>query len=255
MPALGILPLPQNSAPDGSPAPRLSYGNALWSLPCLHRHFHRYTPWHPQKWFPLFFPGLRHNRWLLPKSRRSWWSLPGLSHSQWNGPGGGRGGRWYMPSTIPLLPDARSLWKSGAFPVRWLPLPSRCHWRHGQAGWHCCKAPQSFEEVLHDAHRALSGAVRLRSGNVKIPPCSVHSLRPARPDGEVLSHSDGQALHGFVFSSGHLPFLLLIFSFLPLSRFLFPFLLIGFQALGKHKGFLSANEAQGMFDPAIVTPP
>ena len=160
-----------------------------------------------------------------------------------------------MPSTIPLLPDARSLWKSAAFPVRWLPLPFRCHLRHGPAGWHCCKAPQSSEEVLHDAHRALSGAVRLRSGNVKIPPCLVHSLRPARPNAEVLSHSDGQALHGFVFSSGHLPFLLLIFSFLPLFRFLFPFLLIGFQALGKHKGFLSANEAQAMFNPAIVTPP
>lgn len=124
-------------------------------------------------------------------------------------PGGGRGGHWYMPSTIPLSPDARSLWKSGASPVRWLPLPSRCHWQHGQAGWHCCKVPQSFEEVLHDAHRALSEAVRLRSGNVKIPPCLVHSLRPARPDAEVLSHSNGQELHGFVFSFDHLPFLLL----------------------------------------------
>ena len=123
--------------------------------------------------------------------------------------GGGRGGHWYMPSTIPLSPDARSLWKSGASPVRWLPLPSRCHWQHGQAGWHCCKVPQSFEEVLHDAHRALSEAVRLRSGNVKIPPCLVHSLRPARPDAEVLSHSNGQELHGFVFSFDHLPFLLL----------------------------------------------
>lgn len=144
------------------------------------------------------FPGLMHNQWLLPKSRRSWWSSSGPSHSRWNAPGGGRGGRWYMPSTIPLSPDARSLWKSGAFPVRWLPLPSRYHWQHGQAGWHCCKAPQSFEEVLYDAHRALSEAVRLRSGNVKIPPCLVHSLRPARPDAEVLSHSNGQELHGFV---------------------------------------------------------
>ena len=27
-------------------------------------------------------------------------------------------------------------------------------------------------------------------------------------DGEVLSHSDGQELHGFVFSFNHLPFLL-----------------------------------------------
>ena len=125
------------------------------------------------------FPGCMHNQWLLPKNRRSWWSSSGPSHSRWNAPGGGRGGHWYMPSTIPLSPDARSLWKSGASPVRWLPLPSRCHWQHGQAGWHCCKVPQSFEEVLHDAHRALSEAVRLRSGNVKIPPCLVHSLRPA----------------------------------------------------------------------------
>ena len=199
----------QNSAPDGSPVPRLSYGSALWSLPCPHRHFHRYTPWHPQKWSLLFFPGCMHNQWLLPKNRRSWWSSSGPSHSRWNAPGGGRGGHWYMPSTIPLSPDARSLWKSGASPVRWLPLPSRCHWQHGQAGWHCCKVPQSFEEVLHDAHRALSEAVRLRSGNVKIPPCLVHSLRPARPDAEVLSHSNGQELHGFVFSFDHLPFLLL----------------------------------------------
>ncbi len=30
--------------------------SALWSLPCPHRHFHRYTPWHPQKWSLLFFP-------------------------------------------------------------------------------------------------------------------------------------------------------------------------------------------------------
>ena len=183
--------------------------SALWSLPCPHRHFHRYTPWHPQKWSLLFFPGCMHNQWLLPKNRRSWWSSSGPSHSRWNAPGGGRGGHWYMPSTIPLSPDARSLWKSGASPVRWLPLPSRCHWQHGQAGWHCCKVPQSFEEVLHDAHRALSEAVRLRSGNVKIPPCLVHSLRPARPDAEVLSHSNGQELHGFVFSFDHLPFLLL----------------------------------------------
>ena len=111
-----------------------------------------------------------------------------------------------MPSTIPLLPDARSLWKSAAFPVRWLPLPSRCHWRHGPAGWHCCKAPQSSEEVLHDAHRALSGAVRLRSGNVKIPPCLVHSLPPVRPDAEVPLHSTVPEPHGFVFSFDHLPF-------------------------------------------------
>ena len=255
MPVRGILPLLQSSAPNDNPVPRLSYGSALWSLPCPHRHFHRYTPWHSQKWSALFFPGLMHNQWLLPKSRRSWWSSSGPLHSRWNGPGGGRGGRWYMPSTIPLSPDARSLWKSEAFPVCWLPLPSLFHWRHEPAGSHCCKAPRFFEEVLRDAHRALSAVVHLRSENVKIPPCSVHSLRPARPDGEVLSHSDGQALHGFVFSSGHLPFLLLIFSFLPLFRFLFPFLLIGFQALGKHKGFLSANEAQAMFDPAIVTPP
>ena len=48
--------------------------SALWSLPCPHRHFHRYTPWHPQKWSLLFFPGCMHNQWLLPKNRRSWWS-------------------------------------------------------------------------------------------------------------------------------------------------------------------------------------
>ena len=201
-------PLLQNSVPDGIPVPRLSYGNALLSLPCPHRHSHRYTPWHLQKWSVPSLPGLMHNQWLLPGSRHSWWSLPGLSHSQWNGPGGGRGERWYMPSTIPLSPDARSLWKSGAFPVRWLPLPFLCHWQHGQAGWHYCKAPQSFEEVLRDVRRASSAAVRLRSGNVKTPPCLTHSLLPAHPDGEVLSHSDGQELHGFVFSFNHLPFLL-----------------------------------------------
>ena len=71
--------------------------SALWSLPCPHRHFHRYTPWHPQKWSLLFFPGCMHNQWLLPKNRRSWWSSSGPSHSRWNAPGGGRGGHWYMP--------------------------------------------------------------------------------------------------------------------------------------------------------------
>ena len=56
-----------------------------------------------------------------------------------------------------------------AFTVRWLPLPFLCHWRHGaKAGWHYCKAPQSFEEVLRDVRRASSEAVRLRSGNVKL---------------------------------------------------------------------------------------
>lgn len=70
--------------------------SALWSLPCPHRHFHRYTPWHPQKWSLLFFPGCMHNQWLLPKNRRSWWSSSGPSHSRWNAPGGGRGGHWYM---------------------------------------------------------------------------------------------------------------------------------------------------------------
>ena len=57
---------------------------------------------------------------------------------------------------------------------------------------------------MYDAEVILDDA-----GNVKIPPCLVHSLRPARPDAEVLSHSNGQELHGFVFSFDHLPFLLL----------------------------------------------